>query len=230
MAPRYCHFDVLYWTGGHQGSIMRLAWLSAALIAIVLQGCSQQPDNKGAGGSPEAPPPSGLTAEQLKSLPMSEQLFLQSKKALEDNNPGECYKLLENAVGAARQENNGGAVILCRETQARLKLASNEIPAATKVLEDVVSEFDKNPDATLQMRLDMPRSLLAFVYAKSPGKSKAAETIYKNAIAATRAQKPVNHQRLAFWLKNYSQFNSFNKNESQAKALLKEAQAEAGKK
>lgn len=235
---------------------MKSAWLGLCFCLLLLQGCSQQKTeqakdsgtssnssttNETSASAPSAgqtaqsssataqtPANSGEpTAEQLKTMPKSQQLFFHAQSSLKANNPKECFDLLEKAVTAANEEKEPSRAIFCRETEAKLKIKMKDQAGATKLMESTIKEYDV-PTATTEttMHLDGSKWLLASLYAVN-GKSSQAETIYKDGIASAQKQKPVNHMRTASWLKNYADYYGFKKDEKQFKAYMTKAVAES---
>ncbi len=206
--------------------------LLAACICL-LQNCSQPAaeikKDEGA-TAPGANPPAGTQAPQAPPpMTESQKFFVQSQEALEkSHDPKLCMSLLDKAVAAAKTEKNPMAVILCRTTQAKLKISDQDQPAATKILEEQLKDFANAKDPQTSMALDESKALLAMLYGKA-GKDSKAEAIFKDNIAAARKQEPVVHKRVAFWLQNYSDYFKFKNKPKDSEKLAKEAAAEFNK-
>lgn len=178
--------------------------------------------NPGAAAQGEAPPSSA----QLKAMPKSQRLFEASKAALKRNDIKGCFEILDNAVVAAKDEHNVAAVILCRETQAKLRTAEHKNKEAIEILESTLKEYDKpGLDENTSMRMDMPKGLLANLKAVVDGPA-AAEPMYLKGLETAKKQKPVNHARVAFWLNNCAEFYQFKKDAKKANEYSKQFKAE----
>lgn len=214
---------------------MKSAWFGLCVCFVLLQGCSQQKaEQRGTVNQSTPPPavggkPAELTPEQIKRFPKSQQFFMQSKTALEQHKIQECFDLLGKAASAAKEEKNYSAAILCSETQARLKIAQKDKDGAATILETSVKDFDlPSLDAAGTMRLDGSRALLAGLYAIN-SKPDKAEALYKEYLKRAQEQKPVNHERIAFWMRNYAEFYKFQKNDKESQDMQKAAIVELSK-
>lgn len=184
---------------------------------------AQNPGAAPQGGAPGEPPPSSA---QLKAMPKSQRLFEASKAALKRNDIKGCFEILDNAVVAAKSEHNVAAVILCRETQAKLRTAEHKNKEAIEILESTLKEYDKpGLDENTSMRMDMPKGLLANLKAVVDGPA-AAEPMYLKGLETAKKQKPVNHARVAFWLNNLAEFYQFKKDAKKANEYSKQFKAE----
>ena len=174
-----------------------------------------------------APPPGGEpTKEQLAAMPKSQRLFEASKTALKRNDVKGCFEILDNAVLAAKDEHNIAAVILCRETQAKIRAAEHKNKEAIDILEKTLKEYDKpGLDENTSMRMDTPKGLLANLKAVVEGPA-AAEPMYVKGLEIAKKQKPVNHARVAFWLNNCAEFYHFKKDDKKANEFSKQFKAE----
>lgn len=212
---------------------MKALSLAVVCSLMVLQACTQQPG--GSGGS--APPPSqpqaiGPSEAELSRMVKSQELYYRARKVLDtEKNPEKCFSMLEEAIAAAKSEKNLSAAVLCRETQAKLRITQSDTKGAIKILETSVAEFKNSigKDMSAAIRLDGLEAFLASLYAKDGNPAKA-ESIYKQEIAEARKEKPANHQRVAFWLRNYSEFYRFKKDEKKRRELEIECDKELKKK
>lgn len=208
---------------------MKIRPFVVLLVLLMTQACSQQAEtNKER--SPEAALPQGPSEAELSRMVKSMELYFRSKQAMEvEKNPAKSFQMLDEAVAAAKTEKNPTAAILCRETQAKLKLTQSDTNSAINILKSTISEFPaQSLPLNAQVRLDGVKAFLASLYAQS-GDSTNAEKIYKSELADSRRQKPINHQRVAFWLRNYSSFYRFQKNDKKSKELENESIAELKK-
>lgn len=211
---------------------MNLSKLALVVSVAALAACSSgSKEGDGASQTPGPDQPAASSQDKSQSAPPaagelnSKALFEQSQKALEKNNLAECERLLSASIEASRKEKNVQAVIYCTEAYSRL-LASvkKDVKKAEKVLEDVIVEHTKpNMPPPMVERLDATRAVLASLYATS-GDTAKAEKFYEGTIAVSRKQK--NALRASYWLKQYSEYFKFRKNEKRAKELEKEAQKE----
>ncbi len=189
------------------------------------------PDASGApkgnpAGAPPSPPGSEPTKEQLSAMPKSQRLFEASKAALKRNDVKGCFEILDNAVLAAKDEHNIAAVILCRETQAKIRAAEHKNKEAIDILEKTLKEYDKpGLDENTSMRMDTPKGLLANLKAVVDGPA-SAEPMYVKGLEIAKKQKPVNHARVAFWLNNCAEFYHFKKDDKKANEYSKQFKAE----
>lgn len=203
---------------------MKVQSIFFTACVLLLAACSQQTDKapqgqeNAQGGPQSAAPPAA-------NEPQSKVLYEKSQKAYQQKNLDESEKYLLEAAAAARKENNVMAVILCAETQARLVgTAKKDTKKAAKILESVILEYSKSPSGPqLLERLDATRAVLASVYATS-GELDKADKFYKGCIDLSRKQK--NPKRTAFWLKQYSEFYKFKKDEKKSKQLEQQAMEE----
>ena len=220
---------------------MKSAWFGLSLCLLLsLQGCSK-PDQSGTVNTTGTQP--GSTAPGAPPQPESKKLFEQSKvvlqeaeearktsnAALEKQKVQQCFDTLGKAVEAAKAEKNPAAAVLCSETQARLRMVQKDYAGAAGVLESILRTFDiPNQDINVLIRLDEPRAMLAMAYAMGNLPDKA-DTLYKQCLDRARQDKPLNHQRVAFWMKNYSDYYKFEKKDSQSQAMAKAAKDELDK-
>jgi len=215
---------------------MKSALLGLCICFVLLQGCSQQKSGETSGTgtatntpSATAPTAAGPTPEELAKMTKSQRYFVESKAALEKHDTKGCFDLLGKAVDAAKEEKNYAAAIMCAETQAKLKVSEKDHKAATVVLENTLRDFDKpDLDMNARMRLEGPKALLASLYAID-GQADKSDALYKKSLEAAKAEKPINHQRVAFWMRNYADFYKFKKDSKNADLMQKNADQELAK-
>jgi tetratricopeptide (TPR) repeat protein len=219
---------------------MKSAWLGLCIGFVLLQGCAPQKTEQGAtdagkgtstatATSTGAPPQGGPTPEQMAKMPKSQQYFMQYQSAMQTQNTKAADELIGKAIASAKEEKNNGAYIMCVQQQASLKTAGKDNDGAIALLQNTIKDLDtpKSDPLTL-MRLDPVKAMLAGLYAVT-GKADKSEAIYKKGLEIAHAQKPVIHQRIAFWLRNYSDFFKYQKDTKKSDEMLKEATAELAK-
>jgi hypothetical protein len=108
-------------------------------------------------------------------------------------------------------------------------VSEKDHPTATTILESTIRDFDKpDLDINSRMRLEGPKALLASLYAID-GHADKSDALYKKSLEAAKTEKPINHQRIAFWMRNYADFYKFKKDSKNADLMQKNADQELAK-
>lgn len=160
---------------------MRTLLLTLCACALFLQSCGQKTDQASTSSSTstDTAAPSGESKAGDGKMPESQKLFMESADKLKNGDAKGCDETLDKAAAAAEKEGDGVDYIHIKETQARLRMQQKDSAAGTKILEDLISKYDKSTDQRVTQRLDATKFLLAKIYSSEGNKAKANEIFDK---------------------------------------------------